>query len=320
MNTLLLLVLALLPGVLLLVFILFMDRNEKEPLGMVLKMIVFGALSAIPVVIIEKGLSYLPIYGGSQLWQAFAISFIQVAPVEEFAKLAVVLLFAWKSSHFGEENDGIVYVGSAALGFAMLENVSYVLSLGMIAGISRSVTAMPLHCFTGVLMGYYLGKARFKSDPVSRKRTIIKGFIWAVLVHGLYDTFLFTRTSAAFLILPLVIILVIFGIRVMKKGRALSIARSSGQLEAMEDEVPGEIKTGPRSKQIWKAIVGRILLGICVIFWALLMPEILSPSDLPEIGSFDLIIGGLVITFIPIIIGLILEVSYRRNKKRLRNQ
>ena len=164
MELLLLLVASLLPGLILLYYIFYMDRNEKEPIGLIIKSVSLGALSTLLAIAVEVAFESLhPIFtdGNKTLTSAFVKSFIQIAPIEEFSKLIVVLLFIWKQADFNEENDGIVYVSASAIGFAMFENIFYVLEGGLSIGILRSVTAMPLHCFTGVIMGYYVGLAKF---------------------------------------------------------------------------------------------------------------------------------------------------------------
>ncbi|MCP4154860.1 MAG: PrsW family intramembrane metalloprotease, partial [bacterium] len=227
MNIIFLLILALVPGVALIYYILYMDRNEKEPLGLVVLTMVFGALSVVPAAIVEVALRSLPIYGGGKLSQALVTSFIQIAWVEELAKLGVVLLFVWNKKEFNEENDGIVYVGASALGFAMLENVLYVLSLGVSTGILRAITSVPLHCFTGVFMGYYVGLAKVSKNKDFRRKSIFKGFLIAYLIHAIYDTFALSGTYLGLLLFPLVIGVIVFGVKFLKEGRGLSMARSA---------------------------------------------------------------------------------------------
>ena len=317
MNTLLLLILAVIPSLILLYFILYMDRNEKEPLGMVIKMILLGALSVAPCIIMENIMNLLPIYTGGKLLRAALISFVRVAWVEELCKLGVVLLFAWNSKHFTEENDGIVYVGASAIGFAMLENIFYVLSYGTWVGILRAVTAIPMHCFTGILMGYFVGRAKFSSTPKERNINILKGFLLAFFLHGLYDTLILTRTNAALLIFPMVVILIIFGIRFMKKGRALSIKRtlfSKDQPSNIIVQPELLIHTAPKN-QLWKIIISRTLLSISVVFWILIIIGLAVSLEEFKSRIFDAILGGIILSFFPIIIGVILEISYRRKKK-----
>lgn len=311
MNTLLLLILALAPGFILLYFILYMDRADREPLGQVVKIMLLGALSAVPVALIEYGLMRLPLLSGHRIGDAVIIAFFQVAWVEELGKLGVVLLFAWKSKHFNEENDGIVYVGASALGFAMLENVGYVLGYGVSTGILRALTAMPLHCFTGVIMGYYLGLAKFSPTPPKRKINIFTGFFAAYLIHAIYDALLLTRTPAALLIVPIVIALFIFGIRFLKKGRALSLARLEAPAEPL---TPVIIQQTAPGNQLWKIIISRSLLVISSLFWLLVLVS-LSYIHQTEYNAADLIAGAVLMSFLPILVGVLLENSYQRKKK-----
>ncbi|MCU0287938.1 MAG: PrsW family glutamic-type intramembrane protease [Acidobacteria bacterium] len=326
MNIIFLLLLALVPGLVLLYIILYMDRHEKEPLGLVIKTMLLGALSVVPVAFLEHSVEGLTIYSSDKIVNAFIISFVQVAPLEELAKLIAVFLIAWKNKNFNEENDGIVYVGASALGFAMLENVFYVLNHGLTVGIMRAITAMPSHCFTGVLMGYYVGRAKFASTNFVRKKFIFKGFFLAYFLHGLYDTLLFTQTPAAFLILPMVVGVTIFGFKLMKKGRALSLARdiSTGNTILTEAvAVPAE-KNNIRQellshlepkKQFWKIIVSRTLLVISGFFWILLLMSMTDSAEKNPSETLDIILGGILMSFIPIVIGLVLEISYYRKKK-----
>jgi GNAT superfamily N-acetyltransferase len=52
-------------------------------------------------------------------------------------------------------------------------------------------TAVPAHATFGVLMGYYVGKAKF--DAVNKNRLLLAGLFWAVLFHGAYDYCLFLQ-------------------------------------------------------------------------------------------------------------------------------
>ncbi|HLP46595.1 MAG TPA: PrsW family glutamic-type intramembrane protease [Candidatus Kapabacteria bacterium] len=323
MNIVFLLLLALLPGLVLLYIILFMDRHEKEPLGLVIKTMLLGALSVIPVAFLEKTLEGLPIYSADKIIDAVITSFIQVALFEELAKLSAVFLVAWKNENFNEENDGIVYVGASALGFAMLENVFYVLTHGLGVGIMRAMTAMPLHCFTGVSMGYYVGRAKFAPTGYERKKLLLKGFFLAFFLHGLYDALIFTQTPAALLILPMVAGVTVFGFKFMKKGRALSMA---GNIPAAAVSAPSAAsgETGSQQEllrrldpknQLWKIILSRTLLVAGGLFWVLLLLSFVDNTEKVPSEIAEVILGGIFLSFIPIMTGLILEISYYRKKK-----
>jgi RsiW-degrading membrane proteinase PrsW (M82 family) len=96
---------------------------------------------------------------------------------------------------FDEIMDGIVYAVCLSLGFAFAENIMYGLGDGT-ALILRAFTAVPLHATATGIMGYWFGMAR--RNPAQAAAMMRKGLLVAVLVHGLYDFFLFTGTVLAF--------------------------------------------------------------------------------------------------------------------------
>jgi len=165
-----LLVIAPLPAVVLMMLIRHMDRNEQEPLALVLKAFAFGAIACIPAAIVEVILGAVSSPAEGTTGDLVFSAFFKVSIVEEGFKLLAVYLAVWKRPEFNEENDGIVYVGAAALGFAALENVFYVLDSGVGTGVARALSAVPLHCFTGVIMGWFLGLARCSDSSALRRR------------------------------------------------------------------------------------------------------------------------------------------------------
>lgn len=323
MTLLLLALLALMPAALLMYLVLYMDRNEREPMGLVLKTMLLGALGFIPAVLVELVLDLVPTSGLGTMVQAVWASFVKIAPVEELAKAAPVFLLAWGHPQFNEENDGIVYAASSALGFAAVENLFYVLSRGFAVGAARAVTSLPLHCFAGVVMGYYIGRARF--DASGAKRLIALGLLWAYLAHAVYDFLVLSKSLLALALVPMVAVMVILGLKVLGKGRAMSLARVSVQAPepggvTTAAEVPAaeagtpviRALTVPDRKQrshTWKAVLGSILLGLSLIFWALLAIGMVQQRDPSSLMRG--LAGGAIITFVPILAGLLLMASYR---------
>lgn len=237
--------------------------------------------------------------------------------------MAPVFLLAWSSPQFNEENDGIVYAGASALGFAAVENLFYVLSRGLAVGVARAVTSLPLHCFAGVVMGYYIGRARFAASGA--KRLIALGFLWAYLAHAIYDFLVLSKSLLALILVPMVAVLVVIGLKVLRKGRAMSLARVSanapvlgeGRVEAEAPmaavaEAPGiqasDVSGRKQKSHTWKAVAGRILLGFSLLFWALLAIGIAQQKDPASI--IKALAGGAIITFVPVLAGVILEISY----------
>jgi RsiW-degrading membrane proteinase PrsW (M82 family) len=219
-----LLVLAIAPAVALFLFFYLRDKYRKEPLGVLLVTFGLGAVSLVPAAITSLSLQKLTGWRSDtpSLFHAFLGAMIIVGLVEEGAKFIVVRFYAYHRPEFDEPYDGIMYSVMAALGFATLENILYVFSNGAGSGVMRALLSMPSHAFDGVLMGYFLGEAKFaRSDRVGNWLTAL-GFVLAVVAHGLYDFIVFSLDKAPLLILSLLTMVVLFWVIFFKATRKLS--------------------------------------------------------------------------------------------------
>ncbi|MBN1881146.1 MAG: PrsW family intramembrane metalloprotease [Deltaproteobacteria bacterium] len=199
-----LLVLAVAPGFFILWYIYIQDRYEPEPKKLIFKVFLWGAASTVPAIIVELLLEKaLPVSGTATLLGAFVEAFIIVAPIEELCKMSATYVSTYRSHEFNEVMDGIVYGVAAAIGFATIENIFYVLSMGAGVGVLRALFAVPGHAMWGAIIGFYLGMK--KMHPEASHRYILAGFIVAVLFHGVYDFVLFTASPLGFLIVPIII-------------------------------------------------------------------------------------------------------------------
>ncbi|MEI6842173.1 MAG: PrsW family glutamic-type intramembrane protease [Methanomicrobiales archaeon] len=170
-----LLVLAVVPAVLLLVYVYHKDRYEPEPKYLVAKVFLLGALSVLPAGILE-----MPFPPG-------LFSSAVVAPVvEEGLKFCVVYFTVYKLAEFDEPMDGIVYAAAAGLGFAAVENIFYVMEGGLAVAILRGFLSVPGHVIFSCIWGAALGIAKFRPES-ERARIIILGLAGAMLVHGLFN-------------------------------------------------------------------------------------------------------------------------------------
>ncbi len=321
--SLILVLVAISPPIAFLAFILRYDRAEPEPIRMVLKIMLLGALSIIPAAIIQLVVLDLPFFQSGGITGAALESFLVVAPSEELVKLAVVLLFAWSNRNFNERFDGIVYTGAAAIGFALAENIFYVLDLGLTVGILRAVTAIPGHTFTGVLMGYYVGKAKFAETTSARNGNILIGFLIAYGLHAFYNTLVLSDTAAALLVVPLVIFYFVIGTRILKQGSAAAALRwAKGAYQPVTEAgfnpspaVPAaqesDLKTTEtRSWLFLRAVVARIIFVVSAIFWVLLFVGLAEEAGNAQ-EALEMISGGLLISSVPLFIAVMLERSYR---------
>ncbi|OEJ98476.1 branched-chain amino acid aminotransferase [Flavivirga aquatica] len=185
-----LLLVAIAPIFIIILYIYFKDKYEKEPKRLLFYSFLLGAVvSIIITTIIYYGFDIvLPLTDHTSIIQQFIKAFFVVGLTEEFSKYIIVRYFAQPKAAFNEPFDGIVYAVMVSMGFAATENVFYVLQGGYETAIARAFTAVPAHATFGILMGYYMGKAKFSNNKIILN---LCGLLLAILFHGAYDFFLF---------------------------------------------------------------------------------------------------------------------------------
>lgn len=214
---------ALAPVFIILLYVYYRDKYEREPWKMLAKALVAGGLITIPTVFIEMFLAtFSP---EPKLIKAAYTAFIVAGFTEETLKYLAFILIIWNSKHFNEKFDGIVYAVFISLGFAGIENIIYVSEGNASVGILRALTAVPAHALFGVTMGYYFGLARF--FPERRKLYLIYALAIPISLHGFYDFCLMSEHYLfLFLFLPFVVYLWVTGFRKMKYLSDRSIYRN----------------------------------------------------------------------------------------------
>ncbi len=186
-----LLFLSLLPGLLIGIWVYYQDKYEKEPVGLMLRAFFYGCLSTIPAMVFQ--IIFKNFENPESLIETAIFSFGIVAFSEETSKFFFLRRYIYPHPEFDEPIDGVIYGTMIGMGFATTENILYVLgeSGGFSTAIGRAFTAVPAHAIFAVFMGAYMGIAKFNKE--SRKYMILKGWILAVLFHGLYDFFLMQK-------------------------------------------------------------------------------------------------------------------------------
>ena len=196
-----LLLAAVLPVILLCFYIYKKDIN-KEPKGMLTKIFIFGMLICIPVIILELLVgSVIDPQESDSIIYIFIGTFISIAFIEELFKWFVVRGFGYNSKNFDEIYDVIVYAVFASLGFACLENIGYVVQNGFGVAVLRALLSVPGHMCDGVLMGYFLSKAKVNSlnrNNALAKKNMILSLLVPTIAHTIFDACL---TAGSFYIL-----------------------------------------------------------------------------------------------------------------------
>jgi RsiW-degrading membrane proteinase PrsW (M82 family) len=187
------------PAILAMAYFDRLDAKRPEPRSTLRRVALAGGLSAIPVILIGEllklvGPDSLASGGASAGYMAaLYMSFVIASIPEEAAKLGCLMLFAWRRPEFDERMDGIVYGARAGLGFALVENVAYLLLMPaslseyVAVFIGRAVLAVPGHATWGGIIGYFAARRRFDG----RGPGLLGGYVLAVVLHGVYDAWLF---------------------------------------------------------------------------------------------------------------------------------
>jgi len=181
---------ALAPVIIIIIYIYVKDKYEKEPKRLLLLSFIFGAVvSILFTTLLYSGFDFfLPLKNNFSITEQFIKAFFVVALSEEFSKYIIVRYVSQPRKAFNEPFDGIIYAVMVSMGFAATENLIYVTQGGYEVALLRAFTAVPAHAAFAILMGYFMGKAKFSNNKVKLNFT---GLFLAVFFHGTYDFFLF---------------------------------------------------------------------------------------------------------------------------------
>ena len=269
-NTTFLIIAALLPAIILCIYVFIKDRAEKEPIGLLLKLLLFGAISCLPASlgeeflfsIIDKSFArsiYLNEAGQAVMTSSnyylyqFMLAFVGVALVEEFCKWFFLTKSTKNDKNFNCLFDGLIYAIFVSLGFAALENVIYVLNGGLQVAVLRAILSVPGHMFFGVMMGYHYSLWHITDKANSLEKSLkatghINRFTpefsstkdkWLcllipVLAHGFYDYCCFIGSPTMTIVLYVFVLFMYIHcfrkIRNMSKNDASNIGYAKAML------------------------------------------------------------------------------------------
>jgi RsiW-degrading membrane proteinase PrsW (M82 family) len=217
------------PVFIILFYIYFRDKYDREPIGLLIKSVLAGMLVVIPIIFLERLLmGIMPSFG--KVAAAAYHAFLVAGTSEEVFKFLALYLLIWRNPNFNEKFDGIVYAVFVSLGFAAVENVMYVMDGGVQIAIVRALTAVPAHALFGITMGYYFGIAHMYSEI--RSAYLLRAIFIPILLHGIYDFILMVEVDWLLtLFIPYVIYLYVMG---MKKMKVLSDASVFRPMEEEE--------------------------------------------------------------------------------------
>ncbi len=229
---------ALLPAILLMVYIYSKD-SKPEPPKLILKGFLFGGIATFVSTLISGPLQFLGFFtdNPTTFAQCLNVSFFGAAIPEECAKLLMLWLLLRNMKEFDERYDGIVYGASIGLGFASFENLLYVLGSGVdwiTVSISRAFLAVPGHLAFAVVMGYYYSLNHFYGkNSMEGHGAKWKMLLYPILLHGIYDTIAFATGINVLLSGIAAILLLVFCFFLFKATRKKVLEEASKNSEPL---------------------------------------------------------------------------------------
>jgi protease PrsW len=203
------------PGLALLSYFYLKDEYESEPISVVLRTFMFGALLVFPIMFIQHVL-----HTESIIKSGLIEAFLSSSLLEEFFKWFILFYAIYQHVELDEPFDGIVYGVAVSLGFATVENIFYLIANGIEYAMARALLPVSSHALFGVIMGFYIGKAKFTEGK--KAKWVIISLLLPFILHGFYDYILISQENWLYIILPFMIFLWWFGLRKVKIARILT--------------------------------------------------------------------------------------------------
>lgn len=184
------------PALLWLWFWLRQDLHP-EPKKILFRTFIAGAAMIPAVFLIENSLYELFLKFNFTPENSYSLFFIfSLAATEEFFKFTAAYYAALRKKYFDEPVDALIYMITAALGFSAFENAMYIyqtainkgVAIGIFSGNLRFLGASLVHIVSSAFIGASIAFSFFHKEH--KTRNAVLGFIFAILLHGLFNYFI----------------------------------------------------------------------------------------------------------------------------------
>jgi RsiW-degrading membrane proteinase PrsW (M82 family) len=166
------------------------DKAHPEPKLRIIVTFIGGMIAVIAAYPLQR-LAH-EYFGGVNISTIFSW-----AVIEEFLKYFMVAIVALHSADFDEPMDAMVYMITAALGFAALENTLFILNpllagesiQSFMTGNERFIGASLLHVVASGFIGFCVG-LQFYASKIKRMIWRIAGISSAIALHAVFNLFI----------------------------------------------------------------------------------------------------------------------------------
>ena len=236
-----------LPTIFWLWFWLHEDKKKPEPLRLIMKTFIIGGFFIIVAFLLEKLVApsanladqILNTYQNNssfKLWLIVGWPLIAWALIEESVKYVAAYVAALKNKNFDEPIDAMIYLITAALGFAAVENFLFllnvlytdnmILSSFLLTGNLRFLGATLLHTVTSAILGAFLSFSFYRTKRFKFLSGII-GLVVATPLHTLFNFFIIiSEKGGVFQVLVILWLSAMFVVFLFEIVKRLAYART----------------------------------------------------------------------------------------------
>lgn len=200
-----------LPALIWLSFWLRKDSKHPEPNNLLIKTFLLGMATVPLAFVLQSIINYILLGGKGEdlILQGGIVSFIIVgswAFVEELVKFLAAKNGGLDNKANDEPIDVPIYMITAALGFAALENMLFLISPilegnlaeAFLTGNMRFIGATLVHVSSSAIIGIFGALSYFLKKEM-KKRYIISGFFVATLLHTVFNLFIINHSDISYL-------------------------------------------------------------------------------------------------------------------------
>jgi len=221
--------LGIIPTIFWLLFWLYEDKKKPEPRGLILRTFIFGML-VVPIAIPIQKL-------GFHYFTSGIITFGIVSISEEILKYLAANFGALGNKENNEPLDPVIYMITAALGFAAIENTLFLIqdaqtgvafSSLLISGNLRFMGATLLHVISSATIGVFMSLSFYRNQKIKRL-FLIFGLILAIILHTVFNLLIInsvnTNIFAIFTFVWIGVVVLLLMFEKIKTIRPLKIFR-----------------------------------------------------------------------------------------------
>ena len=174
------------------------EEENPEPKGLLAIIFIMGMIAVVIVLPIQK---FIQAHISSREGQL-----VLWAGAEEILKYLAVLIILYRTNYASKPIDWPIYLITAALGFAALENALFLIkplsingaTVGLLTGHLRFLGSTLLHTISSGTIGIAIGISFFMEE-FKRKWFLLIGFVVAIALHSAFNFFIIKNDGNDFL-------------------------------------------------------------------------------------------------------------------------